>query len=296
MGKNSIGDNNENIFQNITNSQINIIENNDNLMILINSIDKFYTLVKPELINEANQILNNNFQKFKKTINNKLFKIKTDLMEETLKQPNVQFYIKDAVKNASLKGGKINLEVLSSLIIERINTTNSFLETTIESSLEVINKLSHDHYKFLAFIFIIKIFANKNHTPEIIFSMIEKCIIQSKDLPQISKNEISYLKILNLITSKNESIDVFQNNSSGNLSLSHNSYFDYIKFQNKILEKMTTKLSKEFHENFPIFKSIKSFYSKNGMSDINLTIIGTMIAFSYINEYTALDFSIENIL
>ena len=71
MGKNSIGDNNENIFQNITNSQINIIENNDNLMILINSIDKFYTLVKPELINEANQILNNNFQKFKKTINNK---------------------------------------------------------------------------------------------------------------------------------------------------------------------------------------------------------------------------------
>lgn len=76
---------------------------------------------------------------------------------QVLTEPDVQSAINDAVQGAAKKGEKIDLSVLASLVVDRMNDGHDdFFYNSLEESIKIIPKISKDLLSALALNYLIK--------------------------------------------------------------------------------------------------------------------------------------------
>jgi hypothetical protein len=114
----------------------------------------FYDLFKlnfPQLVQEATKTAQTNLEQYINVLINKMKSNSDAIDSNKLQDPNIQFLLNESIKQTARKGNKIDLELLSDLIITTINKdTNETLDIVSSEAVLVIPKLSKEHIAFLS--------------------------------------------------------------------------------------------------------------------------------------------------
>lgn len=210
----------------------------------------------------ANQNIENYLDKFEKKFAQNFKRIDV----EKIADPDVQFSFNKVVEANARKGDKVDADVLSELLIERISEkSNNFISIVSSEAIKIVPKLTAEHIGFLSLVHYLS-------------SITDTTITNFRQLEQAAASIIS-------ITS-----------NSFNLSLSNKQYLqftgvltsirimgdDFIATTKKRYEFLETipneKLEKLIEKRAPSYKKLMDIYKSNELYQITLTTVGQMIA------------------
>ena len=211
---------------------------------------------------------------------------------ETLKAPDFQYFVGNALKMSGLKGEKIELKTLATLIVERLKTKDDNIQSIIEQCMEIIPKISKKSIIFLAFIVFLK---NIIFEEEKFENSLDKLVVYYRnglekldEIPELIYSEKSYLETLNLMETSE-----FLITSEGDFE---SLFFNYLSEKyNSLFSNVTNEKIKELIDANPIFTTIEKFYGGN-LEGTNLTILGKIIGYTFLKSRIQLDFSIDEIM
>lgn len=185
------------------------------------SLSDTQKLVKQEVESHINIILKDNFIKLREEAlacaNNraneltqmffdKLLKMPHEIFTqvlERLKAPAVQMSILDAQKGYIKSGQRDKLEILSSLLKDKVTENSETLKTyLIDDALVVVPKLTKRHIDFLTTLLSIAISVNKVSNFESLKTIVLDKIISLCNNIQIGDNDLKYLSQLSCVEIK----------------------------------------------------------------------------------------------
>lgn len=185
---------------------------------------------------------------------------------EKIKDPDVQFSINEVVEASARKGDKINSDVLSELIIERISkNSNDFISIVSSEAIKIIPKLTAEHISFLSLVHYLSSIRHRGLTSLSQLEQPASLIIElTKNSFDLSQSNKQYLQYTGALTSLNIVSNDFR-------EIAKNSY-EFIK------DVTNEELDKLAEEKAPSFKKLMDIYNSNQIYQITLTTVGQMIA------------------
>lgn len=220
----------------------------------------------PKLQDKAMQQVNANVVALADELKKEIEKRKESIDVEKFSEPDVQAALNDAVQGAAKKGRKADLNLLSNLVVSRLDKENSdLLDITIEEAVRLVPKLTKQHINFLSvkhFIASISI-----QVPNVTFSHLERFAAPvfgafGNDCA-ISIGNIQYLAGLGLL-------DFNLSFSKDPYQVQYNSY--------KTLSENQEKFKEQVKDNAPSLHRLIEIYNENKYGSCNLNSFGQVIA------------------
>lgn len=180
--------------------------------------------------------------------------------------PDVQYMFNDIMEASARKGDKINPELLSELVIERLSKDSSDVISLICSeAIEVIPKLTKEQIAFITLChFMSRVtFPGINHVirfepfGQAVLPLIQSC----RDISETSIEFLAYTGVLNIST-------IIGNGLYSGLS----NVYEFLKGRSE------DEIKSEFEAYAPSYYSIIKLHDKCKAYQISLTAIGKMIA------------------
>ncbi len=244
----------------------------------------FYDLFKmnfPQLVQEASKEAQINLEKYVNILIEKMKSSSDQIDEKKFQDPNIQFLLNESIKLSARKGEKIDLEILSELIITIVNkSTSDILETVAGEALIVTSKLTKEHIAFLTFLHYINYIVLQNiedisQTEEASKNIIELSKI-SFDISEVNILHLTYIGVL--IVQSIIKKDIY--------SIIRSNYGFYNNIANDvILEDIKNKA--------PSYYFLINNFIKHGYMGLNLTSVGRLIALANIKRvFPMIDYKI----
>lgn len=220
----------------------------------------------PILKEEAMEVARNNVDLFLKELEIKIEQKINQIMVDALKSPDVQNSLNDAVIGAAKRGLAANVDILSSLVIERIcSDSEDYISMVAAESIQVVSRLTREQIGFLTLVWFF------NNT----------LISSAKGLPEITPFAYQILELAEPSFDISESKKAFLEYAGCGriLNIVSNSPYTVWKQSYKFLENVTDdELKENINNNFHVLKVLADAYSKTKVYEITLSPIGQMIA------------------
>lgn len=200
---------------------------------------------------------------------------------EKIKDPDVQFSFNEVVEASARKGNKVDSEVLSELIIERISKkSNDFISIVSSEAIKIVSKLTSEHISFLSLVHYLSSVKHLGltdlrqleHHASIIVSLTSNSF-------ELSHSNKQYLQYTGALTS---------------LDIVSNDFRDITKSRYEFVKDVANdELEKLLEQKAPSYKKLMDIYKSSEIYQITLTAVGQMIALANLKRVMgALDYSI----
>ncbi|TWB56111.1 LPO_1073/Vpar_1526 family protein [Nitrospirillum viridazoti] len=234
----------------------------------------------PFFQDEARKAAEQNFTRFAKTVEEKLYQRAGTVVLEKLADPDVQATINDAFRASARRGKSSDIDALSNLIVERMSKNSTpYRDIVISEAINVVPKLTRQQISFISFYFSVRMMSFRLTIPEIesIYTTIRPILNDGLKFPfnQLAHLEYAGCCSVNTLAGGN----IFQDlNINGCKHLSAGSPENLMMMINK---------------DAPVWGSlIQSFIEKN-LYAVTLTSVGQAIALSNISTvFPGIDFGI----
>ncbi|NOH82130.1 hypothetical protein F0231_20660 [Vibrio sp. RE86] len=229
-------------------------------LLFLENMPKMEAIAQAEAQRNVDSLIQTTYKK----IAERLDKIESERMA----QPDFQATANEAVIGVSRKGSEENIEILSNLIVQRLNRNNDdFLDLTIELATSVVAKLTKNQVNFV----VLKYFLNDLALlgTGVTFSLIEKFsekVYLNFYNPEVNLSELNirHLASLGLLEYNfmygHDIFDSSYQNKYGHLAP------DFEIFKN-LLE-----------SNCPKYHELLDYYSNSRLKKVNLSNIGIVVA------------------
>lgn len=185
---------------------------------------------------------------------------------EKIKDPDVQFSFNEVVEASARKGDKIDSDVLSELIIERISKkTNNFISIVSSEAIKVVSKITSEQINFLTLVHYLKsiVFSDYSNLGQL-EQPASLMIKLTENSFNISESNKKYLQFTGTLTSINITPDDYRKTTKNN--------YPFLK------EIPDNQLDILIERDAPSYKKLMDIYKSNKIHRITLTTVGEMIA------------------
>lgn len=185
---------------------------------------------------------------------------------EKIKDPDVQFSFNEVVEASARKGNKVDSDVLSELIIERISKkSNDFISIVSSEAIKIVPKLTSEHINFLSLVHYLSSVVHSGVTDLRQFQQPASLIVGlTNNSFNLSRSNKQYLQFTGVLTS---------------LSIVSNDFTEITKNNYPFLKDVANdELEKLVEQNAPSYKKLMDIYKSSEIYQITLTAIGQMIA------------------
>jgi len=185
---------------------------------------------------------------------------------EKIKDPDVQFSFNEVVEASARKGEKIDSDVLSELIIERISKKSNDLISLVSSeAIKIVSKLTSAQINFLS---LVHYLSSITHIGINDFRQLQA---PASLIVGLTKNSFN-------LSSSNKQYLQFTGTLSSLLIVS-NDFRDMTKRRYEFIKDLPNEeLEKQIAEKAPSYKILMDVYKSDEIYQITLTTIGQMIA------------------
>jgi len=235
----------------------------------------------PKLREIASQTATQNIENYLANFESKFAQNFDRIDVEKIKDPDVQFSFNEVVEASARKGSKVDSDVLSELIIERISKkSNDFISIVSSEAIKIVPKLTAEHISFLSLVHYLSSVTHSGLTDlrqlEQPASMIVSLTSNSFELSHSNKQ---YLQFTGVLTS---------------LNIMSNDFRAITKSRYEIVKDVAIdELEKLLEEKAPSYKKLMDIYKSSEISQITLTAVGQMIALANLKRVLGnLDYSI----
>ncbi|MDD4528220.1 MAG: hypothetical protein PHF25_09390 [Candidatus Margulisbacteria bacterium] len=185
---------------------------------------------------------------------------------EKIKDPDIQFSFNEVVEASARKGNKVDTDVLSELLIERISIeSNDFISIVSSEAIKIVPKLTPEHISFLS---LVQYFTSVVHSTFTDLRQLEQPALlivgltsNSFNLSHSNKQYLQFtgtLSALNIIS--RDCMKITKNN------------YPFVK------DIADDELAKLIEQKAPSYKKLMDIYKINELYQITLTTVGQMIA------------------
>ncbi|PKP34283.1 MAG: hypothetical protein CVU00_07460 [Bacteroidetes bacterium HGW-Bacteroidetes-17] len=220
----------------------------------------------PKLREIASQTAAQNIENYLEKLETKFSQDFDRIDVEKIKDPDVQFSFNEVVEASARKGDKVDSDVLSELIIERISKkSNDFISIVSSEAIKIVPKLTAEHISFLS---LVHYLSSVTHTGFIDLSQLEMpaalIISITSNSFNLSRSNKQYLQFTGALTSLNI--------ISNDFRVTTKKRYDFLKdISNEDLEKLAEQKA-------PSYKKLMDIYKSSEIYQITLTAVGQMIA------------------
>lgn len=217
----------------------------------------------PKLREEAKQEANNNVQIFIDQLQDSLSKSLSKVNPNKFADPDIQSSLNDAVLEVAKKGKKIEVELLSKLLIERVSEGSSdYISLVASEAIKVLGKLTPEQINFLTLVVFMRYTVINGIT-----SLEGLIPLGNEVLSLVGNIELSVNQRTHLEYAGCAKVSDFMTNKAA--TIWKNSY-GFLKDvpENEIEEKINK---------LPVLKQLTDLFDKNQLGQISLTSVGQLI-------------------
>lgn len=223
----------------------------------------------PKLLEKANKKAYENINAFYIQLEQKMKDEVHKISKEYLASVDTQYVMQDVIKNVARKGEILDLDVVTSILIEKFKNQNNTKEENdilFNETLEVMNKLTNDEIKFLALIIIYYKF---------IFVVPDN---HSLNIKINNFNELINYEVLDIDTSKLEWKNVLK--LEFDLNVGDDLTYNKLYLKGIMINKYKTCSIDDLKN--PILDKILEIEKKRKLYNVRLNDIGLLIGLTYL--------------
>ncbi|MFA9287432.1 LPO_1073/Vpar_1526 family protein [Comamonas sp. SY3] len=233
----------------------------------------------PRLQEAARVKAEENVREFALKISEDLQKEAVKVLVEKFTDPDVQATMNDAVKACARKGEAASPEVLSRLLVHRMEDNTPFLDTVLGEAVTVVPKLSKSQLAFLAYVLISRYVSLVFPS----FAMLEHMGRSALPIAQpgfgLSLPQKLHLQYAGTVTVNSfRGGDIYENL--------------YEAYGNRLDVKSVDELKNVLKFYCPSFSILMENFAANKLYEVDLTSVGYAIAITLLRPSLPLDFSI----
>ncbi|MCL2560718.1 MAG: hypothetical protein FWE10_00130 [Rikenellaceae bacterium] len=243
-----------------------------NIGMSFSEIERLFTILFennfPKLQEIAARTAQDNVAKFVKGLKTAFIANSYKIDIYKISDPDVQYMFNDIMEASARRGDKINPELLSELVVERLsNNSTDMIGLICSEAIEVIPKLTKEQIAFITLCHFISRVTYPGILDVIRFEpygrIVAPLVAPCKTISETSKEFLAYAGILNIST-------FLGNGLYDGLSISN--VYPFLKGLPE------DEIRKRFESYAPSYYSIMKLYDECEAYQINLTAIGKMIA------------------